>query len=93
MKILQEKKFRNPLSEINNIYNQKTMKQIWNEWKETIYLSILFIIIGLLIISFSENIPTLMVLLMGSPLIALGVWSVVNWLVIILSFYLEDAKR
>lgn len=90
MKILQEKKFRNSLSEINNIYNQKTMKQIWNEWKETIYLSILFIIIGLLIISFSENIPTLMVLLMGSPLIALGVWSVVNWLVIILSFYLED---
>ena len=66
------------------------MKQIWNEWKETIYLSILFIIIGLLIISFSENIPTLMVLLMGSPLITLGVWSVVNLVVIILSFYLED---
>lgn len=69
------------------------MKQIWNkwnEWKETIYLSILFIIIGLLIISFSENIPTLMVLLIGSPLIALGVWSVVNWVVFILSFYLED---
>ena len=66
------------------------MKQIWNEWKETIYLSILFIIIGLLIISFTENIPTLMILLMGSPLITLGVWSVVNWVVIILSFYLED---
>lgn len=66
------------------------MKQIWNEWKETIYISILFIIIGLLIISFSENIPTLMVLLIGSPLIALSVWSVVNWVVIILSFYLED---
>lgn len=66
------------------------MKQIWNEWKETIYISILFIIIGLLIISFSENTPTLMVLLIGSPLIALGVWSVVNWVVIILSFYLED---
>ena len=69
------------------------MKQIWNEWKETIYLSILFIIIGLLIISFSENIPSLMILLMGSPIIALGVWSVVNWMVIIISFYLEDTKR
>lgn len=69
------------------------MKQIWNvwnEWKETIYLSILFIIIGLLIISFSENIPALMVLLIGSPIIALGVWSFVYWVVIILSFYLED---
>lgn len=66
------------------------MKQIWNEWKETIYLSILFVIIGLLIISFSEDIPSLIVLLMGSPLIALGVWSFVHWVVIILSFYIED---
>lgn len=69
------------------------MKQIWNawnEWKETIYLSILFIIIGLLIISFSENILNLMVLLIGSPIIALGVWSFVNWVVFILSFYLDD---
>ena len=88
--IAREKIQKSPLSEINNIYNQKTMKQIWNEWKDTIYLSILFIIIGLLIISFSEDIPSLMVLLMGSPLIALGVWSFVNWVVIILSFYLED---
>ena len=88
--IVREKNSEIPLSEINNIYNQKTMKQIWNEWKDTIYLSILFIIIGLLIISFSEDIPSLMVLLMGSPLLALGVWSVVNWVVIILSFYLED---
>lgn len=66
------------------------MKQIWNEWKMTIYLSILFIITGLLIISFSGDIPSLMILLMGSPLIALGVWSFVNWVVIIISFYLKD---
>ena len=69
------------------------MKQIWNEWNkwnETIYVSILFIIIGLLIISFSEDILTLVVLLIGSPLIALGIWSFVYWVVIILSFYLED---
>lgn len=69
------------------------MKQIWNEWKDTIYLSILFIIIGLLIISFSENIPSLMILLMGSPLIALGVWSVVNWVVIIISFLRMQRDR
>lgn len=66
------------------------MKQIWNEWKETIYLSILNIIIGFLIISFRGDISSLVILLLGSPLLALGVWSVVNWVVIILSFYLED---
>lgn len=65
---------------------------IWDEWKTTVYLSILFIIIGWLILTLRSDIPTLMVLLMGSPLIALGVWSVVNWVVIILSFFL-DAKR
>lgn len=66
------------------------MKQIWNEWKKTIYLSILNIIIGLLIISFRGDISSLVILLLGSPLIALGVYSFVNWVVIILSFYLED---
>lgn len=90
MKILQEKNLEISLFEINNIYNQKTMKRIWNEWKETIYLSILNIIIGLLIISFRGDISSLVILLLGSPLIALGVWSFVHWVVIILSFYLED---
>lgn len=66
------------------------MKQIWNEWKKTIYLSILNIIIGLLIISFRGDITSLCILLLGSPILALGVWSFVNWVVIILSFYLED---
>ena len=65
----------------------------WNEWKTTAYLSILLIIIGWLVLTLREDIPTLMVLLIGSPLIALGVWSVVNWVVIILSFFIEDAKR
>lgn len=66
------------------------MKQIWNEWKETIYLSILNIIIGLLIISFRGDISSLVILLLGSPLLALGVYSFVNWVVIILSFFIED---
>ena len=64
----------------------------WDEWKTTVYLSILLIIIGWLVLTLREDIPTLMVLLMGSPLIALGVWAVVHWGVIILSFFL-DAKR
>ena len=64
----------------------------WDEWKTTVYLSILLIIIGWLVLTLREDIPTLMVLLMGSPLIALGVWSVVHCGVIILSFFL-DAKR
>ena len=65
---------------------------IWNEWKITVYLSILLIIIGWLILTLREDIPTLMVLLMGSPLIALGVWSVVNWVVIIFSFFLDERE-
>ena len=65
----------------------------WNEWKTTVYISILLIIIGWLVLTLRGDIPTLMVLLMGSPLIALGVWSVVNWVVIIISFFLYDAKR
>lgn len=66
------------------------MKQIWNEWKTTAYISILLIIIGWLVLTLRGDIPSLMVLLMGSPLIALGVWSIVNLVVIIISFYLED---
>lgn len=79
---------------INNTYTTQRMKHnnTWNEWKTTVYLSILFIIIGWLVLTLRGDIPSLMVLLMGSPLIALGVWSVVNWVVIILSFFL-DAKR
>ena len=48
----------------------------WNEWKTTVYLSILLIIIGWLVLTLRGDIPTLMVLLMGSPLIALGVWFI-----------------
>lgn len=66
---------------------------IWNEWKTTAYLSILLIIIGWLVLTLREDIPTLMVLLMGSPLIALGVWSVVNWVVIIISFFLDEKRE
>ena len=65
----------------------------WDEWKTTAYLSILLMTIGGLTLSFREDIPTLMVLLMGSPLIALGVWSVVNWVVIIISFFLDEKKE
>lgn len=65
---------------------------IWNEWKITVYFSILLIIIGWLILTLREDIPTLLVLLMGSPLIALGVWSIVNWVVIIFSFFLDERE-
>lgn len=73
-----------------HIITHKMKHNTWDEWKTTVYLSILFIIIGWLVITLREDIPTLMVLLMGSPLIALGVWSVVNWVVIIVSFFMRD---
>lgn len=71
----------------------KKIERTWNEWKHTVYLSLLLMTIGGLTLSFRGDIPTLMILLLSSPLLALGVWSVVNWVVIIISFFLDEKKE
>jgi len=58
--------------------------RIWNNWKPTIGLSIFTFIFTWILLHAQLYGPVAIIMVMGSPLIALGVFCILDWVITIL---------
>lgn len=65
----------------------KSLHQLWNNFRPAMALSICCIIFAVILLNAQVYGPFAVILFMGSPLIALGLFSIVEWIVQLCFFF------